>query len=239
MEVYHIRCPAAKCRCCQGCSHSVSLLFVHCQTLSDTVKNAACHCPKEFCSGGSVSLPSFACFSQILDTLFSTPTWQWKITQGGSLLSDLTTTTKTPIMVQPPTLPLGYSLNLPLVHVHISNLAAQTGASLFLQTHSGPYHPSLPIPPSGLNWIYNKTENLTSYSRSRFTNLIAEASEPVPWGWKKVGCVEGFDRLSLMPGLLFSPKKDADIIDLGTLLRVSRQILTMEMSDKLCILERS
>ena len=126
---------------------------------------------------------------------------------------------------------------LPLVHVHISNLAAQTGASLFLQTHSAPYHPSLPTPSLGLNWTYNKTENLTTYSPSRFTHLIAEATEPVPWGWKKVDCIGGFDRWSLNPGVLF--KRDMEREDWGSLLSVSRQILTREMSDKLCILERS
>ena len=123
------------------------------------------------------------------------------------------------------------------VHVHISNLAAQTGASLFLQTHSAPYHPSLPTPSSGLNWTYNKTENLTAYSPSRFTHLIAEATEPVPWGWKKVDCIEGFDRWSLNLDVL--SKRDMEKGDFGTLLGVSRQILTREMSDKLCILERS
>ena len=125
------------------------------------------------------------------------------------------------------------------MRVHISNLAAQTGASLFLQTHSAPYHPSLPNPSLGLNWTYDKTENLVVYSPSRFTHLIAEASEPVPRGWKKVECLRGFDRLSLMPDVLFSLKKDADTVDLGNLLRLSQRLLTIEMSDKLCILGRS
>ena len=126
---------------------------------------------------------------------------------------------------------------LPPVHVHVSNLAAQTGASLFLQTHSTPYYSSLPTPSSGLNWMYNKTENLTSFSQSRFTHLIAEATNPVPRGWKKVDCIEGFDRWSLNPDVLL--KRDTDTSDWGTLLSVSRRILTRETSDKLCILERS
>jgi len=135
-----------------------------------------------------------------------------------------------------PILPLKLPAELPPVHVHISNLAAQSGASLFLQTHSAPYHRSLPIPSSGLNWTYDKTGNLTTHSPSRFTHLIAEASEPTPWGWKKVDCIEGFDRWSLNPGAL---KRNMGRVDFGTLLRVSRQILTRKMSDKLCILERS
>jgi alpha-1,6-mannosyltransferase len=130
-----------------------------------------------------------------------------------------------------------YSLSLTPVHVHVSNLAAQTGASLFLQTYSAPFHPSLPNPPLDLNWTYNKTENLTTYSPSRFTHLIAEASEPVPRGWRKVECVEGLGRWSLFDA--FSNFDNLDTAGWGTLLTVSRQTLTMEMNDELCILEKS
>ncbi|KAJ3916915.1 alpha-1,6-mannosyltransferase subunit [Lentinula edodes] len=66
-------------------------------------------------------------------------------------------------------------------HVHISNLAAQTGASLFLQEHSPPF-PSfssqnqIPTYP----WtVYDKTENLTLEELSgslNITHLIAEWS---------------------------------------------------------------
>ncbi|KAF9778964.1 glycosyltransferase family 22 protein [Thelephora terrestris] len=127
------------------------------------------------------------------------------------------------------------------VHVHISNLAAQTGASLFLQTHSTPHHPSLPSPSLGMNWTYNKTENLATYSPSRFTHLITEASESIPRGWRKVECIEGFDKWSLMPDVLLNSKGNMGTVDLdlGTLLRVSRKILTIETSNKLCIVERS
>jgi hypothetical protein len=79
-----------------------------------------------------------------------------------------------------------------------------------------------------------------TYSPSQFTHLIAEASEPVPWGWKKVDCVEGFDTWSLNPSILkLSSKGNVDTVDLGALLRKSRQFLTRETSEKLCILERS
>ena len=148
-------------------------------------------------------------------------------------------TTKTLTTVCPPILQLELLAELPSVHVHISNLAAQTGASLFLQTRSTPYHPSLSAPSLGRNWTYNKTENLTTYSPSRFTHLIAEASEPVPRGWKKVDCIEGFDSWSLNPDVLSGLKRNMDTVDLGTLLGMSQQILTRETSDKLCILERS
>lgn len=164
---------------------------------------------------------------------------RWRITQEALLSSDLTNTTKPQITVCLHILPLKSHAEVPSVHVHISNLAAQTGASLFLQTHSAPYHTSLPAPSSGLNWTYNKTENLTAYSPSRFTHLIAEVTEPVPWGWKKVDCIEGFDGWSLNPSILSGPKGEVDAGDWGTLLRMSRQILTRKMSDKLCIFERS
>ena len=141
--------------------------------------------------------------------------------------------------VRPPALPPNHLLSSLPVHVHVSNLAAQTGASLFLQTHSAPYHPSLPYPTLGLNWTYNKTENLTRYSPSQFTHLIAEASEPVPRGWKKVECVEGLDSWSLMPGVLSDLKENTGTVGLGTLLRASEKVLAIEMSNKLCILERS
>ncbi|XP_076258255.1 alg12 alpha-1,6-mannosyltransferase [Rhynchophorus ferrugineus] len=50
----------------------------------------------------------------------------------------------------------------PTVHVHISNLAAQTGVSRFTQIHP--------------NWIYNKTEHLKNTDRDilKFTHLIVE-----------------------------------------------------------------
>ena len=153
-------------------------------------------------------------------------------------MSDSTTATKTLTAVCFPALSLISFAQLLLAHVHISNLAAQTGASLFLQTHSAPYHPSLPSPSSGLDWTYNKTEHLTKFPPSLFTHLIAEASEPVPPGWRKVECIQALDgwSMDLMPRVLFDSKMDA--AGFGALLRASRQILTIEMNDKLCFLER-
>ena len=172
---------------------------------------------------------TFANFaSTVLYTYVSTGNYP-----GGASLVRFNEHYKTVDNGTPPILPFDLFAKLPPVHVHVSNLAAQTGASLFLQTYSAPYYSSLPTP-SGLNWVYNKTENLTGYSQSQFTHLIAEATNPVPRGWKKVDCIEGFDRWSLNLDVL---KRDTS--DWGTLLRVSRQILTREMSDKLCILERS
>ena len=74
---------------------------------------------------------------------------------------------------------------LMLVHVHISNLAAQTGASLFLHTRAPP---SLAIlSPNGTQpaatWVYDKTENLSVDALTRakdVTHLIAEAAALSP-----------------------------------------------------------
>ena len=75
------------------------------------------------------------------------------------------------------------------VHVHIGNLAAQSGASLFLHTHSPPYRPHLGIVPPSISaahpWIYNKTENLTPFDieyGSSFTHAIAEDTDLLPGG---------------------------------------------------------
>ncbi|PIL35310.1 hypothetical protein GSI_02035 [Ganoderma sinense ZZ0214-1] len=69
----------------------------------------------------------------------------------------------------------------PHVHVHISNLAAQTGASLFLHRNAPPFHPAIgesPLP--GADWVYDKTENLSLAdltSARNVTHAIAEVDE--------------------------------------------------------------
>ncbi|KAH8112732.1 alpha-1,6-mannosyltransferase subunit [Phellopilus nigrolimitatus] len=65
------------------------------------------------------------------------------------------------------------------VHVHIDNLAAQTGASLFLHAHAPPYPPSLPAPPHAKDWH-------------------ADAFPAAAWA--NVGCVSGFDGLGVRRG---------------------------------------
>ena len=49
------------------------------------------------------------------------------------------------------------------IHVHISNFAAQTGVSRFIQLNS--------------NWIYNKTENLSPEELTFFDHLMVESSD--------------------------------------------------------------
>jgi alpha-1,6-mannosyltransferase len=86
------------------------------------------------------------------------------------------------------------------VHVHIANLAAQSGASLFLHTHAPPYRSSLGILPPAISaahpWIYNKTEGLTpahvAYDSS-FTHVIAENQDALLAGrWELVEVIDGF-----------------------------------------------
>ncbi|KAI3596152.1 glycosyltransferase family 22 protein [Moniliophthora roreri] len=93
-------------------------------------------------------------------------------------------------------------------HVHISNLAAQTGASLFLQTNTPPYPHGLTyrgVPVIDINdpetWTtYNKTEGLSisALSSSKtFTHLISEYS-PDQFTfknrrkWQVIDVIDGF-----------------------------------------------
>jgi len=98
-------------------------------------------------------------------------------------------------------------------HVYISNLAAQTGASLFLQEYSQPYLSSDPERSGSAQLIYNKTENLSmSYLLSpdnNFTDLILEERPNLQTEvfryWDYGGTIQTFDRVSLRKNLLRSP----------------------------------
>ncbi|KAI0715822.1 alpha-1,6-mannosyltransferase subunit [Cerioporus squamosus] len=124
------------------------------------------------------------------------------------------------------------------LHVHISNLAAQTGASLFLHSHAPPFHPVLngtyPV-----NWVYDKTENLSfdDLTRSRvITHLIAETASIPPSAastWAPVAIVDGFDGWRL--------NRDVKSAFQGGLVEGLKELthaLEMVRSEKLVILER-
>jgi len=123
----------------------------------------------------------------------------------------------------------------PSPHVHISNLAAQTGASLFLQLNAPPHSSGSGASP----WIYNKTENLSSTalssSSSPFTHLISETSpasdRTLAKHWRTLATIKGFDRWAVNWSLLFGKPK-------GELFRRFPELLIFEQSDKLWILER-
>ncbi|KAK7466066.1 Dol-P-Man:Man(7)GlcNAc(2)-PP-Dol alpha-1,6-mannosyltransferase [Stygiomarasmius scandens] len=137
----------------------------------------------------------------------------------------------------------------PAPHVHISNLAAQTGASLFLQEFAPPFYDS---PPLALNssseWTrYDKTENLAISAltaRSEITHLISEASPSemeVLGGkksWQEVARVNGVDGWTVDWELLKGLKgmkglgNNADLVD-----RIWG-LVRMRKSPKLWIYER-
>ncbi|THH12420.1 hypothetical protein EW146_g7714 [Bondarzewia mesenterica] len=119
------------------------------------------------------------------------------------------------------------------VHVHLSNLAAQTGASLFLQTRSPPY--CLPdLNAASSLWIYNKTEHMTPQSLTSnraITHLIAEARDPFERdGWVVADVVSGFAGWAVEKDLRSLVKREGVRGLLG--------ILKMRRANKLWILER-
>ncbi|KAG7451384.1 alpha-1,6-mannosyltransferase subunit [Guyanagaster necrorhizus] len=115
------------------------------------------------------------------------------------------------------------------LHVHISNLAAQTGASLFLQEHSPPYL----TPVKDRSWTYDKTENLTLQdlnASQSITHLIMEVTETTPEQWTVVEEVQGFNRWRVDHGILSGRKE---------LLRYPWDIVIMSKTTMLWIMERN
>ncbi|KAF9260107.1 hypothetical protein L218DRAFT_962889 [Marasmius fiardii PR-910] len=123
-------------------------------------------------------------------------------------------------------------------HVHISNLAAQSGASIFLQIHAPPFAEGLTQPST---WTtYNKTEGLTVQSLGSskyFTHIISEVP-PTEFGWmdkgkwKEIEVVEGFERWIVDRQVLWGNDDLRDVVNrLGN-------VLTVVKSAQLWILER-
>ncbi|THV06315.1 hypothetical protein K435DRAFT_960579 [Dendrothele bispora CBS 962.96] len=140
-------------------------------------------------------------------------------------------------------------------HVHISNLAAQTGASLFLQEYAPPFYPPSSLP-SMLNstseseWTrYDKTENLALSAltaRSEITHLISEASPSdlevlgVKKSWREVKKIDSFDGWIVDWELLKGLKSLKGLGENGKAGLVERvwEFLRMRKSPKLWIYER-
>jgi alpha-1,6-mannosyltransferase len=106
------------------------------------------------------------------------------------------------------------------VHVHISNLAAQTGASLFLQANSPPYLAILSPPAGDKHWIYSKVENLTTsdLTRGTYTHLIVETplDPSLKQAWNVVGSADGFAAYSVGRWLQMAKRMDLPEILEGT-----------------------
>ncbi|KAI0366186.1 hypothetical protein BV20DRAFT_972227 [Pilatotrama ljubarskyi] len=125
------------------------------------------------------------------------------------------------------------------VHVHISNLAAQTGASLFLHSHAPPFLPGMDVG-HPTDWVYNKTENLTmeDLAASRqITHLIAEIpslTDAAMQAWRPVAVIDGFDgwrlhtdvRQAFREGLLGGVKALVSVLE-------------MRRTEKLVVLRRN
>ncbi|KAH9924097.1 glycosyltransferase family 22 protein [Amylocystis lapponica] len=129
------------------------------------------------------------------------------------------------------------------VHVHISNLAAQTGASLFLHTHAPPYAYGLAPPPARRPWVYDKTEHLAPAALSAARNVshvIAEAADAVqfsPRAWAVVERVDGFAGWRVNPRLWPLPR----VLEGGLIegLRAAVQPLEMVRREQLVVLQRT
>lgn len=114
------------------------------------------------------------------------------------------------------------------VHVHISNYAAQSGASLFLQERAPPMRYLTQRGEVNAVWVYNKTEGLTPDDlwKGPFTHAIVEdwTAERYPsQRWACVAAIPGFGGMRL---------RDASRRGLA------RYIPSISMPDKLWILER-
>ncbi|KAF8895998.1 alpha-1,6-mannosyltransferase subunit [Infundibulicybe gibba] len=131
---------------------------------------------------------------------------------------------------------VSHSVSHTNVHVHISNLAAQTGASLFSQINAPPY---AHVPPAaGLRWTYNKTESLTPEqltSNRRITHLISES--PQVDGWNVVESAKMFDGWKVDRGAIMQAINGVNRWD--RILPALRDGLGLVKSERLWILERS
>jgi alpha-1,6-mannosyltransferase len=138
-----------------------------------------------------------------------------------------------------------------VVHVHISNLAAQTGASLFMQENSPPYIASFTLSQPdlearGRNWTYDKTEGLTPFDLTNgpYTHLIVEtpmdaslSSAQGSTGWKEVATIDGFAGW-LVDRSWIRMVERIDVVGLVEGIKNGGPI-TMKREEKLKILERT
>lgn len=120
----------------------------------------------------------------------------------------------------------------------MSNLAAQTGATLFLHERSPPYLLSIGTTPDASTWTYNKTENLTlsKVADSDFTHLIAESSEIEGSRWSAVDTIRSFRRWVLNEEVVkhLRAGKPWEVP-----IKEWSRVLIMETAEELWIMERT
>ncbi|KAL1747332.1 Alg9-like mannosyltransferase family-domain-containing protein [Schizophyllum fasciatum] len=144
-----------------------------------------------------------------------------------------------------------------VAHVHISNYAAQTGATLFSHERAPPYpdwmdEDALPKHP----WIYDKTEGLTLAALTRDTRITHVIAEEAPPSWQaasKASLDNNAPTASQLVRNIFSPQVDGvsaawEVLDVVEAfdrwefsldrLREPWTIMQMRMAPKLWILQR-
>ncbi|KDQ52640.1 glycosyltransferase family 22 protein [Jaapia argillacea MUCL 33604] len=131
------------------------------------------------------------------------------------------------------------------VNVYITNLAAQTGSSLFLQSYSPPHFSSSPPLLSNKNWTYTKAPSLAS--PNDYTHLILEndpSSFPFisPTEWEVRATIPAFEEwvLEVDLGEVKGHLKGREWGAVGRVLRraMGRGVGRMVKEEKLWVLER-
>ncbi|KAJ6590129.1 glycosyltransferase family 22 protein [Mycena vulgaris] len=126
------------------------------------------------------------------------------------------------------------------VRAHISNLALQSGASLFTLVHAPPHPPFLAPNASASEWVYDRTDAPASFAA--FTHVVGESRGAPPAaggfgsflkkkdvGWSEVGSVWAFERWAVD----LRGKEGAGVLERA------RGALRLEERERLWVLERT
>ncbi|KAF8343590.1 glycosyltransferase family 22 protein [Amanita rubescens] len=130
----------------------------------------------------------------------------------------------------------------PTPHIHISNLAAQTGASLFLHLNSPPYPPSYLMSQQTSSkfptWTYNKTEHLSEHVITSSHQITHDIVEHAPRGvvgkaFRPIANILAYDRWAIDKDVLVTLQNNLhrEFWDVANVVR-------MVKTPKLWILER-
>lgn len=133
------------------------------------------------------------------------------------------------------------TFSAPSVHLHLSNLAAQTGASLFLQENAPPYPVFLDRNSQAKNWTYDKVEGidvLTLTANRTVTHVISEFPCAKINGWKTLDVIQGFESWPAVIVAKDLVRRTLRPLNLDEWKLVVEQVLKMQKKGKLCIMER-